>query len=213
MYLEDDDTIREVIVEYLKLANYEVIEAVNGKEALEYFENESFDLAILDIMVPEIDGIEVLEEIRKKDKKIGIIMLSAIGDERTQLHSFTAMADDYIVKPVSAILLIKRIETILRRISNTELEKKNIGLEKDSLGYCFYENGKRIDLTLTEYLLLEVFYDERNRVFDRNLLLDRIYGRDYYGSDRVIDAHIKNLRKKLDGDYIKTIVGIGYKWR
>ncbi|MDO5715336.1 MAG: response regulator transcription factor [Tissierellia bacterium] len=212
LYLEDDETISEVICEYLKIANYQVTHCLTGKEALESFEKDQYHLVILDIMVPDVDGMEVLKQIRKKNASVGIIMVSALGDEKTQLESFSLTCDDYIIKPISAILLLKRIETILRRTVSPH-QQRLPGLTIDKEGYTFYEDGKKLPLTLTEYLLLEAFYENPHKVFTRNELLCRIYGEDYFGSDRVIDSHIKNLRKKVRRDVILTVVGLGYRWR
>lgn len=213
LFLEDDEVIRDVTVEYLKLADYEVTVCENGNEAVSLFCGGSFDFVILDIMVPGISGLEVLKKIRGTDENTGVIMMSALGDEKVQIESFTAMADDYIIKPASPILLLKRMETILRRSARSMKEDSTAGIRIDREGYKIFENGKKVDFTLTEYLLFTALYDRREKVFTRDELLDEVYGTDYFGSDRVIDSHIKNMRKKLAGSYIETVIGVGYRWK
>ncbi len=278
LYLEDDEIIGTVTREYLKIAGYDTEWILDGKEALERFiKDRNYDIVILDIMVPGIDGVKVLQEIRRIDRKVGIIMLSVLGDEKTQLETMDLLTDDYIIKPVPPVLLIKRIEAILRRISPKQNSCSEDGdnvnqasrttptdsatpttlgnsatpttpatpitpdnsatpttpaapsnsaqpatptdsagsaarLVIDEEGSRFLENGKDVGLTITEYAILEIFYKNRKKVYTRAELLDIIYDQSYYGSDRVIDTHIKNLRKKLEGNYIRTMVGLGYRW-
>ena len=215
LFLEDDMTIREVTCEYLRIAGHEIIEAGDGKKAITMLENQSFDVAILDILVPFVSGIEVLEYILKKDIQISCIMLSALSDEKTQLNAFEFMADDYVIKPFSPALLLKRIDAVCRRrqiIQNGTKNKKpdEKGLSLNKAMYQAYWNGKSMKLTLTEFLLFEALYTYPNRVFTREELLDKIAPDDFMVSDRVIDAHIKNLRKKCPDSLIKTVIGIGY---
>lgn len=224
LYLEDDDLIGSVMYEYLKLAGFDVNWQKNGSDAYNEFikvEEDRFSVVILDIMVPGISGFEVLKKIREKDSEVGIIMLSVLEDEKTQLESFDMYADDYIIKPIPPILLIKKINTLLRRVNlnrvNLNNLKHDLTLESSSLfldeeGSRFFEDEKDVGLTLTEFSILELFYKNKNKSFSREELLDKVYGDSYYGSDRVIDTHIKNLRKKLKQPYIKTVVGLGYRW-
>ncbi|MDY4060918.1 response regulator transcription factor [Anaerovoracaceae bacterium SGI.195] len=218
LYLEDDPIIGTVTNEYLKMAGYDTEWICNGQEALDRFKSDgNFDIVILDIIVPEIDGIKVLKEIRKMNQKVGIIMLSVLGDEKTQLETMDLLSDDYIIKPVSPVLLIKRIEAIMRRISpkqNSQTDELSVRgpLVMDAEGSRFLEDGKDVGFTITEYTLLEILYKHPKKVYTREELLANIYDQSYYGSDRVIDTHIKNIRKKLKRNYIRTMVGIGYKW-
>lgn len=236
LYLEDDEIIGAVTKEYLKMAGYDTAWICNGKEALEKFKAEqNFDIVILDIMVPDIDGIQVLKEIRKIDKKVGILMLSVLGDEKTQIETMDLLTDDYIIKPVPPVLLIKRIEAIMRRMrqsqgtplqqmqQNSGSDSGNVtgnrcdtptkkSLIMDTEGIRFLEGGKDVGLTITEYAILEILYKHPQKVYTRDELLNIIYDQSYYGSDRVIDTHIKNMRKKLKGNYIRTVVGMGYRW-
>lgn len=140
------------------------------------------------------------------------IMLTALGDEKTQVQAFNLYADDYVIKPVSPIILLKRMETILRRVKRTKSqEEKGLVICDDS--YQAFYDGKPLELTLSEFLLLQVLKKEPKRVFTREQLILRIFNEDYVGNDRIIDAHIKNLRKKLPENYIKTVIGVGYQFR
>ena len=215
LFLEDDTTIREVTCEYLRMAEHEIEVAIDGKAAIALLEKQSFDIAILDILVPFVNGLEVLEYIQNKKMPVSCIMLSALGDEKTQLKAFEYMTDDYVIKPFSPALLLKRIDAVFRRRqmmqkSDGTAKVDETGLSVDKAMYQAYWNGKSMYLTLTEFLLLESFYDNKSRVFTREELLDKIAPDDFMVSDRVIDAHIKNLRKKCPVPLIRTVIGIGY---
>lgn len=213
LFLEDEPTIREVLTEYMKMKDYEVIQAEDGEEALRVLEGRegsSFDLAVLDIMVPKVSGLEVLKKIRAAYPELPVIMLTALGDEKTQLEAFNAYADDYVIKPVSPIILLKRIETILRRVKRGRTEQKGLVIEEKS--YQAYFDGRSLELTVSEFLLLWTLYREPSRAFTREQLILHIYNEDYIGNDRIIDAHVKNLRKKLPVNCIRTVIGIGYRF-
>lgn len=211
LFMEDEPTIREVLAEYMKMQDYEVTEASDGEEAVECLNNETYDLAVLDIMVPKKNGLEVLNDIRSRFPDMAVIMLTALGDEQTQVRAFNAYADDYVIKPVSPIILLKRMETILRRASRmARIEENGLVIKKDS--YQVFYNGKMLELTLSEFLLLQALYEEPKRVFTREQLILRIFNEDYIGNDRIIDAHVKNLRKKLPENCIRTVIGVGYQF-
>ncbi|GAA0126124.1 response regulator transcription factor [Clostridium sp. CTA-19] len=213
LFLEDEPTISDVTTEYMKMQNYEVFQVENGEEAIELIKKVNFDLAILDIMVPKVTGIEVLEYIKLNRPQMATIMLTALGDEQTQLKAFNLLADDFVVKPFSPLLLLKRIEAILRRViknDNFKIAEKGISIHDES--YQAFYNQKSLNLTLTEFLLLQILIKEPNRVFTRDILISRIFNEDYYTNDRTIDAHVKNLRKKLPKNYIKTVTGVGYQF-
>lgn len=212
LFLEDEPTIREVLTEYMKMQQYEVIEAADGEEAIQDLKSQSFDMAVLDIMVPKISGLEVLAYIREQDLDMAAIMLTALGDEQTQVKAFNTYADDYIIKPVSPIILLKRIETILRRVK-PQNQKGRRGLYIEEKEYKAYYEGTPLELTLSEFLLLQALYDNPKRVFTREQLILHIFNEDYIGNDRIIDAHVKNLRKKLPQNYIKTVIGVGYQFK
>lgn len=212
LFLEDEPTIREVLTEYMKMQNYRVICAMDGEEALELLGKRQFDMAVLDIMVPKVSGLEVLQYIKEHIPDMATIMLTALDDERTQVQAFNLYADDYVIKPVSPIILLKRMETILRRVKRTGAQQER-GLVIHDDAYQAFFDGKSLELTLSEFLLLQVLMKEPNRVFTREQLILKIFNEDYVGNDRIIDAHVKNLRKKLPVDCIKTVIGVGYQFR
>ncbi len=211
LFLEDEPTIREVLTEYMKMQKYDVICAKDGEEALALIKEQMFDLAVLDIMVPKVSGLEVLAYIKQHKPMMATIMLTALDDEKTQVQAFNLYADDYVIKPVSPIILLKRMETILRRVKQSgKKEEKGLVIHEES--YQAFFDGEPLDLTLSEFLLLQVLEGEPKRAFTREQLILRIFNEDYVGNDRIIDAHVKNLRKKLPGNYIKTVIGIGYQF-
>lgn len=212
LFLEDEPTIQEVLTEYMRMQDYNVTCAQDGRQAIRLLEEQEFDMAILDIMVPEVSGLEVLGHIKEQKPEMATIMLTALGDEMTQVAAFNLYADDYVIKPVSPIILLKRIETILRRVKKTE-GKADKGLTVDDDSYQAFYDGKPLELTLSEFLLLQILKKEPKRAFTREQLILRIFNEDYVGNDRIIDAHVKNLRKKLPGNYIKTVIGVGYQFR
>ena len=213
LFLEDEPTIREVLKEYMKISGYDVTEVDDGNKALELLKEQSYDLAILDIMVPGISGLEVLSFIKDQLPNLATIMLTALEDEKTQVDAFNRYADDYVIKPVSPIILLKRMETILRRVNAVDSTRDNkSGLWFDEEGYSVQFQGKSLPLTVSEYLLLLSLWKEPHRVFNREQLILKIYNEDYIGNDRIIDAHVKNIRKKIPVSCIKTVIGIGYQF-
>ncbi|WP_286081239.1 response regulator transcription factor [Parablautia intestinalis] len=212
LFLEDEPTIREVLAEYMKIQSYEVTEVKDGQKALTLLKEQKFDMAVLDIMVPGINGLEVLAYIKEHISGMATIMLTALDDEKTQVQAFNLYADDYVIKPVSPIILLKRMETILRRVKRgKQQEEKGLVIYEDS--YQAFYDGVPLELTLSEFLLLQVLKKEPRRAFTREQLILRIFNEDYVGNDRIIDAHVKNLRKKLPRNYIKTVVGVGYQFQ
>lgn len=214
LFLEDEPTIREVLTEYMLMSGYQVTGAERGDTAIEILKEQQFDLAVLDIMVPGVDGFEVLKYIQEHCVDTATIMLTALEDEQTQVKAFNLYADDYVIKPVSPIILLKRMETILRRTSRKTggQQEADNGLVLREEAYCAFYQGKQLPLTLSEYLLLQKLYKEPNRVFTREQLILSIFNEDYIGNDRIIDAHVKNLRKKLPVACIKTVIGVGYQF-
>lgn len=213
LFLEDEAIIQEVLTEYMKLQHYEVTTAENGEAAIALLGEKEFDLAVLDIMVPKKNGLEVLQYIRSTKPDMGVIMLTAVNEEQMQVKAFNLYADDYVIKPVSPIILLKRMETILRRTGNPDLKShKTEGLYLNDESYQAFHNGVPLQLTLSEFLLLQTLKRESERAFTREQLILKIFNEDYIGNDRIIDAHVKNLRKKLPHNYIKTVIGIGYQF-
>ncbi|NFV11832.1 response regulator transcription factor [Clostridium sporogenes] len=213
LVVEDDFDIQTIISEVLKESGYLVERATDGLMAVEMFRSGNFDLIILDIMMPKIDGFVVCEIIRK-ESNVPIIMLTALGEEEDEMKGFELKIDDYITKPFSINLLIKRVEAVLRRVTISEENNSTLTFEEikiDSSNYKTLVNNKEIELTYKEFQILEILISNIGRVFSRESLLNQIWGYDYFGDTRVIDTHIKNLRQKLNVDYIKTIRGVGYK--
>lgn len=222
LFLEDEPTIREVLTEYMRISGYEVVEADSGEQAIELLKQSMFDMAVLDIMVPGIDGYGVLSFIKEQYPDMAVIMLTALEDEKSQVKAFNLYADDYVIKPVSPIILLKRMETILRRVSIQkdrtaakvpvqDTTHKN-GLWVNEEEYSVYYQNRKLPLTLSEYLLFVTLFDSPGRVFTREQLILNIFNEDYIGNDRIIDAHVKNLRKKLPVSCIKTVIGVGYQY-
>ena len=214
LFLEDEPTICEVLTEYMTLSGYQVTSVPNGDEAISLINSRRYDIAVLDIMVPGTDGFGVLAKIRECQPEMAVIMLTALDDEKTQIRAFNHYADDYVIKPVSPIILLKRMETILRRtaLSSAAVKASDSGLTLDSEAYRALYNGQRLPLTLSEYLLLQTLYRHPGRVYTREQLILSIFNEEYIGSDRIIDAHVKNLRKKLPIPCIKTVIGVGYQF-
>lgn len=211
LFLEDEPTIREVLTEYMELSGYEVTGMDRGDASIHLLGRETFDLAVLDICVPGADGFAVLAYIREHCPGMATVMLTALEDEQTQLTAFNLYADDYCIKPVSPLILLKRIEAILRRTARDTGGHVGKGLVLKKEEYCAYYDGERLPLTVSEFLLLQKLYSEPGRVFTREQLILSIFNEDYIGNDRIIDAHVKNLRKKLPVPCIKTVIGVGYK--
>lgn len=219
LFLEDDPTIRGVLAEYMKLSNYRVTEAGRGDDAIALLEKNTYEIAVLDVMVPGADGFEVLQYIRESCPRTAVIMLTALDDEKTQIRAFNLYADDYVIKPVSPVILLKRMETILRRTlcmeeraRTVETGRKKEGLYLDEEAYSAYYGGEKLPLTLSEYLLLQALYNAPKRVHTREQLILHIFNEEYIGNDRIIDAHVKNLRKKLPVNCIRTVIGVGYQF-
>ncbi len=219
LFLEDEPTIREVLTEYMLISGYEVTAVEHGDTAIELLKEHTYDIAVLDIMVPGVDGFAVLEYIQQHCGETAAIMLTALEDEKAQVRAFNAYADDYVIKPVSPIILLKRMETILRRTCRNHTEKdrqeedgKQKGLYLKEEAYCAFYQDRKLPLTLSEYLLLQTLFKEPDRVFTREQLILRIFNEDYIGNDRIIDAHVKNLRKKLPIPCIRTVIGVGYQF-
>ena len=213
LVVEDDTQIQELIVEFLESENYIVDTASDGVEGYEKFKENKYDLIILDVMMPKLDGYSLCKIIKKNDAEVSIIFLTALGDESSEVKGFDLKADDYISKPFSFNILIKRVEAVLRRkkeeVAKLEtLEFGTIKLQLDT--YKVYVDEEEVELTLKEFNILKFMIQSYPMVVSREMLMDKVWGYEYYGDTRVIDAHIKNIRKKIKDDYIKTIKGVGY---
>ena len=216
LLVEDEKLAREGVRDFLISRGYLVTEAVDGEEAVKKFyesEQSVFDLVILDVMLPKMNGILVLKEIRKRSK-VPVLMLTALSDEGTQLASFDNLADDYLCKPFSLLILEKRIEALMRRtLENAQKEEVSKwareGVLVDFLEYKGYLNGVDVDLKPKEVELLKLLIENPKVTLRREQILEELW-KDELPYDRVIDVYIKNLRKKLQIDCIKTVKGVGY---
>ncbi|MCB6952391.1 response regulator transcription factor [Agathobacter rectalis] len=213
LVIEDDINTNEAICEYMKSAGHTTLSALDGEEGLLLAKEPSVDLVVLDIMLPKIDGMTVLRELRKCST-VPVLMLTAIEDEHTQATSFDAEADDYITKPFSMVLLGKRITALLRRSGkNPEILRVQFGdIIVDFGGYAAWNQAGRIDLTPKEIELLKLLLEHKGLVLTRSQILDELWGYDAPIIDRTVDTYIKNLRKKLNLDRIITVKGVGYKY-
>ena len=214
LIVEDDLAIQALLHDFIQEAGYEVTLASDGVEALSYFSERSFDLVLLDIMLPKIDGYGVCEVIRRKSN-IPIVMLTALDAEENQIKGLDLEADDYITKPFSMSVLIRKIAAILRRSSQQEdmphtISYRDLTLDLD--GYKVYTTAEPIDLTPREFEILRELLTHQGRILTRQNLLQTLWKYEFFGDERIIDTHIKNLRKKLGTvDYIETIRGVGYR--
>ncbi len=211
LILEDELTTANIICEYLTCEGYETIHTNNGDEALAILQREAISLAIFDINVYGLSGMELLKHTKEQDEQIPVMILSSISDEFVQAQAFDYFADDYIIKPFSVKILVKRVKAVIRRYENIT-SNDNQGLFLDNDSYVVYYNGTNLNFTVTEFMLFKTLYDNSNKVFKREELLDVVYEKFNMSNDRVIDAHIKNIRKKLPSNkMIKTVIGLGYK--
>lgn len=210
---DDDDLLRDLVKDVLEEEGYNVYEASDGEEAIDLFwNNRNISLAVLDIMMPKADGMEVLKEIREKSD-IPVLMLTALGDSANELNCLRNGANDFVSKPFHYDILLERIKNLLKLTKTNESETMEFGILKvDPLGHKVYVDGEEIILNNKEYQLLELLIHNSKIVLSRETILDRIWGFDYEGDIRTIDTHIKMLRAKLKnaGEYIKTIRGTGY---
>ena len=217
LVVDDEVNIRRVVREYAEFEGYEVAEAENGMEAVEMVKSEDFDLIVMDIMMPKLDGFSTCKEI-KKNKTIPVIMLSARGEEYDKLFGFELGIDDYVVKPFSPKELMARIKAVLKRnnVSESTVPEKLVfeGLEIDIAGREVYVDGEKASMTPKEYDLLFYLVKNKNLALTRDKLLEEVWGYDFFGDDRTVDTQIKMLRNSL-GQYRKFIVtlrGMGYKF-
>ena len=213
LVVDDEELIRNVIREYLVMENYQVDEASDGKEAITKASTTDYNLIIMDIMMPKMDGYQACKEI-KKIKDISFIMLSARSEEYDKLIGFDLGIDDYVTKPFSPKELVARIKAILKRNSGTNNTYTFDGLTINNLAHEVKVDGKKVNLTPKEYELLKYMVTNKNIALSREQLLTNIWGYDFFGDDRTIDTHIKTLRNNL-GKYRKFIVtvrALGYKF-
>lgn len=222
---EDEDAIRDFVVINLVRSGYDVVDVSCGEDAVKVYteQNGNFDVALLDIMMPGMDGFALCRWIREQSSEIGIIMLSAKSQEMDKVNCLMIGADDYVTKPFSPSELVARVDAICRRVNVTQARQdtvKNIISGPFTLDYqsrTVQKNGEPIELTQVEYHIMEYLLKNRGTALDRKTILHHIWGEAYYGDDKVVDVNIRRLRMKIEDDpsdpqYIQTIWGFGYKW-
>lgn len=226
LIVEDEEAIREFEAINLTRAGYTVVQAGSGEEALEIFENdtEGFDIALLDVMMPGIDGFTVCKKIREKNATMGIIMLTAKSQEMDKISGLMIGADDYVTKPFSPSELLARVDSLYRRVS-LQIEQAKLSSDEIKLG-CFAlnmrkhtlnKNGVNIEITQVEFQILEHFFNHPDTPVSRTELLKIVWGENYYGEEKIVDVNIRRLRMKIEEDpsipkYLVTVWGMGYKW-
>ena len=223
LVLEDEANLRGFIVINLRRAGYEVVEAESGEEALEKLKAQrDIRVALLDVMLPGIDGFEVCRRLRANDANIGIIMLTARSQEMDKVTGLMTGADDYVTKPFSPAELTARVDALMRRSGGAEPEEKagelvsppfTLNLRNRTLE----KNGERVKLTQVEYSLMKLFMENPGKALSREEILDTVWGHDYFGELKIVDVNIRRLRLKIEDDtanptYITTVWGFGYKW-
>lgn len=214
--VEDDDSIRELMVYALRASNLEALGLRDGRELFDALEHRTPELITLDIMLPGMDGIEILKRLRSDPatERIPVIMASARGTEYDKVLGLDLGADDYLAKPFSMMEMVSRIRAVLRRTRPAEKKNLRLGeLELDPEAHTATSRGIRVELTYKEFELLRLFMTHPGRVYSRDLLLEKVWGADYLGETRTVDVHIGTLRTKLGpcGEYIRTVRGVGYR--
>ncbi|HCQ29768.1 MAG TPA: DNA-binding response regulator [Flavobacteriales bacterium] len=221
LLVDDEQDILDLLGYNLKKEGYQIITASNGKEAIETAQKEKPDLIIMDLMMPEMDGMEACHEIRKipELQHTLITFLSARNEDFTQVAGLDAGADDYITKPIKPRLLVSRVKALLRRKNsgnikdtndNTKITVGNITIDREK--YSAFKNGKEVILPKKEFELLALLMSKPGKVFTRDVILEKVWGGEVVVGDRTIDVHIRKLREKIGDKVIKTVKGVGYKF-
>lgn len=213
LIIEDEKSIQNILKAFLEDAGYRVTLADDGIAGIAEFHKAAYDMVLLDIMMPKMNGYTVCEMIRN-ESDIPVILLTALDDEDSQMKGFDLLADDYITKPFSMPLVLRRIEAVLRRSKGADGNSNILAyreIQLDTENYKVFVAGQEIILTAREFEILHLFMENPGRVFTREQLLDIIWNYDYAGDDKIINTHIKNIRKKLGVDCIETIRGVGYR--
>ncbi|SFG51784.1 response regulator transcription factor [Oribacterium sp. WCC10] len=215
LVVDDEDRMRKLISDFLKIKDYDVLEAADGEEAIDkFFSDKDIALIILDVMMPRMNGWDVLKTVREHSK-VPVIMLTARSEEQDELKGFEYGADEYISKPFSPKILVARVEAILRRSGVNQDDVINIGgIELDKSAHSVKIDGAEVELSFKEYELLLYFIENKGIALSREKILNNVWNYDYFGDARTIDTHVKKLRAKMGekGDYIKTVWGMGYKF-
>lgn len=227
---EDEQAIREFEAINLKRVGYEVFEAGSGEETLDIYDNDpdGFDIALLDVSMPGMDGFTLCKELRKRSETLGIIMLTARTQEMDKISGLMLGADDYITKPFSPTELLARVDSLYRRVGMNRAAVKPVVTETDEIVLgsfelnlrkrALYKNGVNIELTQVEYLMVEYFFRNPDAPLDRTDILNKVWGSNYVGEEKIVDVNIRRLRKKIEDDpseptRLVTVWGMGYKWK
>lgn len=225
---EDEASIREIIAITLKRAGYEVTEACDGQQAIDIYnsKNGAFDVVLLDIMMPNVDGLEVCKTLRNQSSTVGIIMLTAKTQEMDKVSGLLMGADDYITKPFSPSELMARVDSVYRRVAmNTQPPAQPVKADKIIIepfelnlrNRTLYKNNVLIELTQVEFQIVEFFFNNHGKALSRTDILKEVWGESYYGDDKVVDVNIRRLRMKVEDEpslpkHLVTVWGMGYKW-
>ena len=227
LIVEDEAAIREFEAINLKRVGYDITEAGSGEEALEIYDNdfEGFDIALLDISMPGMDGFALCKELRKRSDTLGIIMLTARTQEMDKISGLMLGADDYITKPFSPTELLARVDSLYRRVEmqnkkSAPVQNDDITLGEFTLNLrrrTLVKNGVNIELTQVEFQMVEFFFANPDVALDRTEILNKVWGSNYYGEEKIVDVNIRRLRKKIESDpsnpqHLVTVWGMGYKW-
>ncbi|NFD85168.1 response regulator transcription factor [Clostridium botulinum] len=222
LIVEDESSIRGFVKVNLKMNNFDEIEAETGEEGIEKARKHKPDVVVLDIMLPGVDGLEVCKTLRQEFPNMGIIMLTAKSQDTDKVSGLEYGADDYIIKPFNPLELTLRIKAILRRVNAVKESDDNIitggPFKIDLYSKKIYKNEEEIDITPTEYLLMKIFIENPGKAFNRDELLDLVWGYDFMGDSKIVDVNIRRLRSKIEETpsepkFIKTVWGTGYRWQ
>ena len=225
LIVEDEEAIRSFEAINLKRAGYETVDAGSGEEALQIYDAEpDFDIALLDISMPGMDGFTLCKELRRRSQKIGIIMLTARAQEMDKISGLMMGADDYVTKPFSPTELVARVDSLYRRVgleagaAPVKTDEITIGdFILDTRKRVLFKNGAEIELTQVEFQIMEYFFQNPDVALDRTDILSKVWGNAYYGEEKIVDVNIRRLRMKIEEEpsspkYIATVWGMGYKW-
>ncbi|QQY78976.1 DNA-binding response OmpR family regulator [Keratinibaculum paraultunense] len=222
LIIEDEKNIRKFIKINLERNGFTVVEAGTGEEGIDITRTESIDVVVLDIMLPGIDGFEVCKILREEFPEIGIIMLTAKSQDIDKIMGLEYGTDDYMIKPFNPMELVLRIKSIIRRMEINTLDESNIiaypPFKIDTYSRRFYRGKEEIELTPTEYSIIKLFMKNPGKAFNRDEILNLVWGYDFVGDSKIVDVNIRRLRSKIEEDpsnpyYIETIWGVGYRWR
>ena len=225
LIVEDEEAIRSFEAINLRRAGYEIVEAGSGEEALQIYDAEpDFDIALLDISMPGMDGFTLCKELRARSQKLGVIMLTARTQEMDKISGLMIGADDYITKPFSPSELLARVDSLYRRVGVNEAEKVSVS-EEITLGdfvlntrrHTLKKSGKDIELTQVEFQIVEYFFQNPDVALDRTDILNKVWGTSYFGEEKIVDVNIRRLRMKIEDQpsapkHLVTVWGMGYKW-